>query len=387
MKILLLSYEFPPLGGGGGIVASTVVEQLAKEGHQIDVLTMGFKGLPRYEEKAGTRIYRVASLRKKQQTSSMFEQCIYLLMSLPRAFYLTKRYRYNLNYTHFIIPTGIGAYILKKLTGLPYVLTSHGSDVLGHNPRFNSYYSLVRPLWQAIVNSAARISVPSDCLGKTLWKVSTNHTDEKTMVIPNVINTLRFKPQNKQKKILVVSRLLPNKGVHNILDAIAMAKISNWEVNVVGDGPCAQNLQKQALSLGLKNVNFLGWLGNDTTQLRTIYGESAIFVSASHFESFGLTIIEALASGCAVIASDVGIMKNIIHNAGLLFDPNDKKMLCNQLLELTHDNELRRQMQEKACLRAARYDWSVQRENYLSFLGVKGQPIKKVHQFSRVTLS
>ena len=59
MKILVLNYEYPPLGAGAGPVCRDLVSEMAKQGHQVTVVTMGFKGLPEYEVQNGAEIYRL----------------------------------------------------------------------------------------------------------------------------------------------------------------------------------------------------------------------------------------------------------------------------------------------------------------------------------------
>ncbi|HII00174.1 TPA: glycosyltransferase family 4 protein [Methanosarcinaceae archaeon] len=67
MKILMLNYEYPPLGGGGGNVTKALAEELVASGHSVDVVTMGFKGLKKVEVINGVNIYRLSCIRKKKR--------------------------------------------------------------------------------------------------------------------------------------------------------------------------------------------------------------------------------------------------------------------------------------------------------------------------------
>jgi len=140
--ILMLNYEFPPLGGGASPVSYEIAKHLSETGEfTIDVVTMGFKGLPSYEEiNPKLHVYRVKCLRKKKEICKPWEQATYLATGFFKCWELIRRNKYDINYTHFIIPTGALALVSKKLFGLPYVITSHGSDVIGYNKRFKALY-------------------------------------------------------------------------------------------------------------------------------------------------------------------------------------------------------------------------------------------------------
>jgi glycosyltransferase involved in cell wall biosynthesis len=73
-RILVLNYEFPPLGGGASPVSYEIAKEYAKKGHQVDVVTMGFKGLPKEEKKEGMRIFRVPCIRLKKEICHPWEQ-------------------------------------------------------------------------------------------------------------------------------------------------------------------------------------------------------------------------------------------------------------------------------------------------------------------------
>jgi len=147
MRILTLSFEYPPLGGGGAKVVDGLARQLAKLGHEIDISTMGFRGLPKFETANGVNVYRHASIRKRMDICHMHEMVPHLLSALPRLKRMVAERKYEINHTHFIFPDGVLAWMLNRLTGLPYVITAHVSDVPGYNPdRFQAHHALLSPL-------------------------------------------------------------------------------------------------------------------------------------------------------------------------------------------------------------------------------------------------
>jgi glycosyltransferase involved in cell wall biosynthesis len=145
-KLLILNYEWPPLGGGASPVSYELALHLSQTGvYDIDVVTMQYKNLPKYEElNPQLRVHRVWSLRRKKEICHPWEQLTYLIAGFIKCRQLLIGKSFAVCHSHFILPTGVLAYVLKKLYGLEYVVTAHGSDVLGYNTRFKNYIRLSR---------------------------------------------------------------------------------------------------------------------------------------------------------------------------------------------------------------------------------------------------
>ena len=122
MHILSLNYEYPPLGGGGGHVTKTINEILVKKGFAVDLVTMHYKELPSQEIINGVRTFRVRSIRKNQETCTTFEMLSFMLSAILFLPKLIKKNKYDIIHCHFVVPTGIAAYIVSKLTGLDYIV-------------------------------------------------------------------------------------------------------------------------------------------------------------------------------------------------------------------------------------------------------------------------
>src|SRR5919106_775202 len=118
------------------------------QGHHVDVVTMGFNGLPAREVVDGINVYRVPCVRRRPDVCKTHEMASFVLAALPKIARLSAQHAYDVNHTHFIVPTGLLGRLLKGWTGLPFVVTIHGSDVPGYNPdRFGLEHRLVGPLW------------------------------------------------------------------------------------------------------------------------------------------------------------------------------------------------------------------------------------------------
>jgi glycosyltransferase involved in cell wall biosynthesis len=362
MKILMLNYEYPPLGGGASPVTKSLSEELVKIGHDVDVVTMGFKGLKEEEKINGVRIYRVPSIRKEQgvcQTHEMFSYCYSAYRFIPK---LLKENKYDINHTHFIIPTGIVSYLLKSK--IPYIITSHGSDVPNYNPdRFGIQHELLRPLWNAIVRNAQYITSPTEYLKDLILEnMDKEKYSNKIKIIPNGIDPEGFSPKTKEKKILVVTRLFERKGVQYVIDA--MKDIKDYELVICGNGPYKEKLEQQIKDLNVKNIHLLGFVSSE--RLINEYETASIFVLPSSAENFPVVLLEAMASGCAIITSNVTGCPEVVGDTALLVNPKESQEIKVALIKFITDNELRINMGNKARKRVLEnFTWKQVAQDYV----------------------
>lgn len=339
MKILLLNYEFPPLGGGASSVSYELAKGYAQSGHTVDVITMGYGNLPALETKGGVMIRRLRCWRSKKEICYPWEQLSYLVSA---AFYLRKAFKggqYDVCHCHFIIPTGILARWLKRTSGLEYVVTSHGSDVLGYNPRFRYLYPFFKQAWISIINDSKYLVAPSEFLKDKILAVHPRFDKNKLRIIPNGIEKNRFRPGEKVKSILLVSRLFKNKGIQVFFDALSAIHLNDWQIDIVGEGPYKNILIRQAKRLRL-NVVFHGWLDNASVVLKKIYGSAKIFVSPSFFESFGINVVEAMQAGAVPLVSDIPSYRSIVQEEAFLFPVGDAEGLGRKLSSLLRREDL-----------------------------------------------
>lgn len=338
-------------------MTKSLAEELVTLGHTVDVVTMSFKGLKEKEEVNGVTIYRVPSIRKAQNVCQTHEMFSYLLSANRFLQTLLKENKYDINHTHFIIPTGMLSLWLKNRDKLPYIITTHGSDVPHYNPdRFGLQHHILKPLWNKIVENAVYIITPSRYLKNLILKNSVYERksstncfdlyDEKINVIPNGIHpeAYNFNPTRKQKKILVVSRLFERKGVQYVIDT--MKYIKGYELVICGDGPYKEQLEHKIKKLGVDTIQLLGWVTNE--RLRYEYERASIFVLPSSAESFGVVLLEAMLSGCAIVTTNFTGCAEVVADTALLVRPKNSEDIRNALLRLITDDKLRETLGEKA---------------------------------------
>ncbi len=338
----MLCYEYPPIGGGGAKVVYGLTRELSRKNFEIDLVTMGYKNLPAFEKIGNLNIYRVKCIRVNRNLCTFPEMILYIILALPLILKLCKKNKYLINNTHFIFPDGILAFATKILMGIPYILTAHGSDVPNYNPdRFKLLHRILLPLWKNIVSSAKKIIVPSKNLESIIKKIN---PQLKTILIPNGINLEKFSPNvMKKNQILVVTRMFERKGVQHFLRALHGLE-NDYIINIVGDGPYLPNLKSMALELNL-NVTFLGFLENNSDQLKNLYEESDIFVFTSNSENFPIVLLEAMLSGMAIITTNDTGCAEVVGDSAILVDSNNVKSIKESLHYLMNDPELKRKLQ------------------------------------------
>lgn len=304
-NILVLNYEFPPLGWWASPVSYELSKGYVDLGYNVDVITMWFKDLPEFENIDGINVYRVKCLRTKKQVCHPWEQLTYLYSWYKKVKELLKKKKYDICHCHFIIPTWVLALKLKKEFNIPYIITAHGSDVLWHNPRFALLYKFLKKPWNNILENSKKIISPSKYLKGNIEKINPKIKD-KIEVIPNWIEKGKFKPLEKDKYILTVSRLQSSKWVQDLIEAIKDIDLSEWKVKIVWEWPYKEILEKKVKDYKLDDkVEFLGWVDNKSDYMKELYWKASIFCQPSFFENSSIVLLEALQSWCAILARNV----------------------------------------------------------------------------------
>lgn len=334
-----MNYEFPPLGGGAGDATKTMARALVSRGLTVDVVTMGARGLKPQEIVDGVSVYRVKSLRKKKETAETIEMISFVLAAIPVVLKLTKKNKYDLVHSHFIIPTSILAYILKKIRKLPYLVTVHGSDVPGYNPdRFTFEHLFSRPFLKLIVKDAAVVIPLSDYLKGLIERNISSRC--KLKVLSNGIDPNRFSTAAvKNNWLLLSGRHLKRKGFQYLFKAAESLELKGWEIHVAGDGPYRANLVEAAKSVKVKVV-FHGWLDKNSTELKTLYEKSKIFVMPSKAENSPISLLEAMNAALAIITANTTGCKEAVGDTALLVSPEDPDQIKECVSRLVQDQAL-----------------------------------------------
>lgn len=177
-------------------------------------------------------------------------------------------------------------------------------------------------------------------------------------IIPNGVDLKQFqtaqqKEVHPQPRIVVVGRLTEQKGHTVLLNALQQVQ-REYHLDIIGDGPLRSELEQQATQRGLsEHVTFHGAQA-DPAQA---YKDADIVVIPSLWEGFGLVAVEAMASGCAVVASDVDGLREIVENEknGLLVAPGNTAQLTEAIERLLSDSQLKKKLTAAGIVRASEY--------------------------------
>jgi glycosyltransferase involved in cell wall biosynthesis len=293
----------------------------------------------------------------------MPEAFTYLVAALPVALELVRRRRHDLNHTHFVFPDGPVAWLLRRRTGLPYVITAHGSDVPGYNPhRLQRTHRVLAPVWRSVVRSAAQLICPSETIRSLVLRqqITTN-----IVTIPNGIDPDRFRPGRRGSRILVVSKMFERKGIQYLLRALEGLPLEH-EVQIVGDGPYLPVLQELAARTGVA-VRFWKWLDQDSPEFTELYEGSGIFVLPSESENFPIVLLEAMTAGLAIVTTKGTGCAEVVGDAALLVPPKDAAALRAAVCRLLGDPALRTALGAAARRRVVEnFGWPAVAQQYLA---------------------
>jgi phosphatidylinositol alpha-mannosyltransferase len=198
-------------------------------------------------------------------------------------------------------------------------------------------------------------------------------------IIPNGINIDRFQSEGPVRQeysdnkinIVFVGRLEKRKGLEYLIRACGMLnkKFSNFRLIVVGPGTrLKKGYQRLAKELELENIDFVGFASVD--ELPQYYRTADIFCApATEGESFGIVLLEAMACGKPVIASNIEGYASVMHHneEGLLVTPKDVEGWAEALMTLVDNRALREQMGQRGRANAEKYSWPNVAERVLNF--------------------
>ena len=165
-----------------------------------------------------------------------------------------------------------------------------------------------------------------------------------------------------EKLVLLVGRLVYEKGFHLALDALPglLRRVGKVRFLVAGSGTAEAELKQQVATLGLDDhVTFIGWCGDDV--LHSLYRIADLCLVPSIYEPFGLVALEAMASGCPCIVADTGGLREVVprgRRVGLRFRASSVRSLERMAFDLLTDDSLRDRLVAEASEHVLRFDWA-----------------------------
>lgn len=358
MRILVLNYEFPPVGGGGGRASADLCKALVARGHDVCVLTSRVPGLAGNEKIDGYIVKRVFTGRRSNFRASFFVMAGYILGGFVPGMRLLRHWCPDVIHAHFAVPTGVLAYLLARLSGIPYVLTAHLGDVPGGAPKktdlwFRLVYPLTPPIWRRAAKVVAVSTYTRD--------IALIHYSVPINVIPNGVSLAERASVSRvigaSPRLIFAGRFQPQKNLPFLVDVLSRMVDVPWICRLIGDGPSRPMVEAKIRDLGLgERVRLEGWLTSE--QVWHSLGESDVLVMPSLSEGLPVVGVHALAQGLAIVANCAGGLADLVDDGvnGRLCDIDDGKCFETSLRWCLHDRGRLQRMKEASASMASRYD-------------------------------
>jgi len=372
MRILLINSEYPPIGGGAGNASAYLAAELVTLDQDVTVLTARFSDLPKDTVENTVRVLRIRSLRRRQDRSGAIEQGVFMLSGIWNTLQLVRKWRPDIILAFFGVPSGAVAWIVKMLTGIPYLVSLRGGDVPGFRPYdFANYHRMIGPFLHHVWHRAGAVIANSQGLGALA-----HNFDDKVgvQVIPNGVDNRRYQVSDNRDwefpQMLFVGRLVYQKGLDILIRALGELKNYSWHLKLVGDGPHRPELESLARDMGItEKITFMGWM--EKADLIHEYNIANLFVLPSRHEGMPNVILEAMACGLPVIATSIAGNEELVLDGetGILVPSEDPLALSDTLTTLLPDFPLRRKMGMASRERVEEsYTWEQVARSYLSIL-------------------
>ena len=348
LKILILNYEFPPVGGGGGVASKDLALEWAKTA-QVDVITMNFKGLPKVETSEGINIYRTQALmRKSRDVTPFITMLTYVITACCKALSLARKNRYDIINTHFAVPTGPIGYIIGKFFKIPNILSLHGGDIYDPSKKTSPHASrFYRFVIRFIINAANEVVAQSSNTRENAIKYYGIKRHIHVIPLPFHAPALP-KPDRKLLKLsakdfcfITIGRLIKRKDIDTMLNGLSKITAKNAKLLIIGDGPEMEYLKNLADSLGISGkVSFLGYL-DDENKYRYLSASDCYIMTSLH-EGFGIVFMEAMHCALPIISTNHGGQTDFLVNEknALLINVSDSDGCASAMSRMLLDKKL-----------------------------------------------
>jgi glycosyltransferase involved in cell wall biosynthesis len=359
VRILVLCYEYPPIGGGGGRVAKSVAEQLVLRGHEVRVQTAALGFLNERETINGVQVFRIASGRQSPDTCRVPEMGLYVATSLLPVLRQCTRWGPEVIHAHFAMPTGVLAMVVSRLTKIPYVLTAHLGDVPGGVPAqtdrlFRYAGGVARRVWQ----HAAGATAVSDFVRELAERAYQRPVQR---ILNGVDLTDRpARPAElcqSPRHLVFLGRLNAQKNAPLLLDALARIPSLPWRLTVIGDGPDMSALRQRIAQYWMaEKVTLAGW--RSAAEVAELLNTADVLCMPSSSEGMPVAAVEALRHGLAIAGTEIPGLRDVLAPGvnGLTAPVGDVAAYANILRSMLTDGTRLLALRQASWDKAAEFD-------------------------------
>jgi glycosyltransferase involved in cell wall biosynthesis len=356
LSVCLYTDVAPPGIGGAQTVLDCLARRLVAVGHRPIVLA------PPARNTGDDRTLGYPIQRHRRQVSKRLGT----RLVLPRLLLLHRRHRFDLVHCHAAYPQAHVAATFRRLSGVPFVVRPHGSDILPDDA-IRRVPRLDRRMRRAIAGAAAVIA-QGDYLRDVVAAAGVDPA--RIRVINNGVEVAAFARAaahpHPRPYILGLGSLVPHKGFDLLVRGYAALPPDRPDLLIAGSGPELGALRRLADELGVgRQVLFLGTVVGDAKV--SLYRSATFFVCPSRREPFANVILEAMAAGRPVVATDVGGNRELVHHGatGLLCPPESPAALAEAMQRLAANPAVGASMAAAAARVVGGYDWAAVADRYI----------------------
>ncbi len=362
LRVMMLTWEFPPrIIGGISPHVYYLSRSLAKNGVKVYIVTCDFPSAPQHETLDGVEVYRVDSYKNP---SPDFASWVYLMnmnMQKEAASIVKELGEVDIFHAHdwLVANAGIG---LKHVFRRPLLATIHSTEYGRRNGIHSDYEKMIHETEAWLTYEAWRVICCSNYMvSHAKWVFGL--PEDKLVMIPNGVDAKEYEKSDidlnqfrrrfalpEEKIVLFVGRLVYEKGIHVLINAVpkVLEKVDAKFV-IVGNGYMQQSLSEHIRNMGLAHkVMFTGFVDDRT--LRNLQKCADVSVVPSLFEPFGIVALEAMAAKSPVVVSDTGGLSEIVEHevTGVKVYPNNPDSLAWGITRVLLDENLANKLKENA---------------------------------------
>ena len=374
MKVLMLSWEYPPrVVGGIARVVKELSEKLQLEGQDVTVVTYKEGDTPYFEvEETGVKVYRVDNymIRPNNFIDWIMQLNFNLITEVNKL--IQSGETFDVIHAHDWL-TAYAAKTLKESYNIPLVSTIHATEAGRNGGIQTEMQRYINDTEWMLTYESSEVIVNSSFMKNDIQRIF-GLPFEKIKVIPNGIDLKKFDGIKKdyefrrrfaadnEKIILSLGRLVFEKGIQHLI--YAMPKIlSNYndaKLVIVGKGGMIDELKQITVNLGIQDkVYFTGYMAGDDVQ--KMYKVSDVAVFPSTYEPFGIVALEAMLGGTPTVVSDIGGLNEIVKHGetGLKSYAGNANSIADSVTQLLYDYDLSEKITKNAKLEVVQnFNWT-----------------------------
>jgi glycosyltransferase involved in cell wall biosynthesis len=371
LRILVLSHEFPPVGGGGAKVIEDLCRGLTVRGHELQVLTTHLTGSPIIEQKEKLSIRRINCGRQVPYRARFIEMLIFVIKGFFQGMGLIRSWQPDIIHVQFAVPAGALGLALSIFTGVPYFMTVHLGDVPGGAPEKTAgWFRWIYPFTPMIWRKAKRIVAVSE----HTRQLALRHYPVNVEVIRNSFDYPYSNPEEVQvgepPQVIWAGRFVSEKNPIQVVRTLAELRDLDWTCVMIGDGPERSRVEQEIIGCGLQaRFNTPGWVDQNTVM--DWFAKSDVLFMPSLSEGLPIAGLQGLAMGLAIVATQVGGFVDLVEplQNGFLVDNAYSDGFMEPLRTLLSDRVKLRTFRQASFQVANRFDIQVMIQSYNDLLG------------------